>query len=279
MDSRVCKKCGLEKPLTEFRKTVNKSNNRVYYRSSCHACELTYSRDYEKTKRIITDERREYHKKWRDENKDKIKEYRDNNKERIQQKSKEYYEKNKDELKAYSKEFYSEHKDYYKTKNKEYKYNNKEHISEYNKKYLQENHESIMARRKIYIKENIDMINSKRRVYDKKRRENDQIYRFKVQIRHLINHSMERKGYKKSSRTHEILGCDYNFFIDYLFKTYKDNYGVEYDGSENVHIDHIIPLATAKTEDEVIKLCHYTNLQLLRAEDNLEKSNKVDWKK
>ena len=31
------------------------------------------------------------------------------------------------------------------------------------------------------------------------------------------------------------------------------------------HIDHIIPLSTAKTE-EAIKLCHYTNLQPLWAE-------------
>ena len=33
-----------------------------------------------------------------------------------------------------------------------------------------------------------------------------------------------------------------------------------------------------KTEDEVIKLCYYTNLQLLRAQDNLEKHDRLDWK-
>ncbi len=41
------------------------------------------------------------------------------------------------------------------------------------------------------------------------------------------------------------------------------------------HVDHIIPLATAKTEDEVIKLCHYSNLQPLWAEDNWAKSDKI----
>ena len=58
-------------------------------------------------------------------------------------------------------------------------------------------------------------------------------------------------------------------------KTYKNSYGVEWNEKEKVHIDHIIPLATAKTEEEVIKLNHYTNLQLLKAKDNLKKGSKI----
>ena len=50
-------------------------------------------------------------------------------------------------------------------------------------------------------------------------------------------------------------------------------------GIEKVHIDHVISLATAKTEEEVIKLCYYTNLQLLKGEDNLSNGDRLDWRK
>ena len=47
-----------------------------------------------------------------------------------------------------------------------------------------------------------------------------------------------------------------------------DNYG-------QWHIDHIIPLSSAKTEMEIYELCKYTNLQPLWAVDNLRKNNKL----
>jgi hypothetical protein len=63
----------------------------------------------------------------------------------------------------------------------------------------------------------------------------------------------------------------------YLNETFYKNYGYEYDGTDKVHIDHIIPLATAKTQEGVAKLYHYTNLQLLKAEHNQMKSDRLDF--
>ena len=51
--------------------------------------------------------------------------------------------------------------------------------------------------------------------------------------------------------------------------------GMSWDNRSEWHIDHIIPLSSAKTDEEIYKLCHYTNLQPLWAEDNLKKSNKI----
>ena len=49
-----------------------------------------------------------------------------------------------------------------------------------------------------------------------------------------------------------------------------DNYGIY-----GWHIDHKIPLCSAKNETELLKLFHYTNLQPLWAEDNLKKNGNL----
>jgi hypothetical protein len=55
-----------------------------------------------------------------------------------------------------------------------------------------------------------------------------------------------------------------------------DNYGL-YNGELNYgwDIDHIIPLSSGKTEDDLINLNHYTNLQPLCSKINRDiKKNK-----
>jgi hypothetical protein len=51
--------------------------------------------------------------------------------------------------------------------------------------------------------------------------------------------------------------------------------GMSWDNRNKWHIDHIIPLSSAKTEEEIYKLAHYTNLQPLWAEDNLSKGDTI----
>ena len=87
--------------------------------------------------------------------------------------------------------------------------------------------------------------------------------------------SFQRKNFKKKNLVSEILGCTEEEVQKHLYKTFFENYGYEYDGKEDVHIDHIIPLKTAETEEDVKRLCHYTNLQLLKAIDNLKKGAKM----
>lgn len=54
-------------------------------------------------------------------------------------------------------------------------------------------------------------------------------------------------------------------FDEYMF---WNNHGTYW------HLDHIIPISWAKSEEEVYKLNHYTNYQPLSAFENLAKNNR-----
>lgn len=109
------------------------------------------------------------------------------------------------------------------------------------------------------------------------RKQNDPVFKLSSQVRNTIYQSFARTGNVKAERCEKITGLSQDELIKHLTATYKSTYGKEWDGKETVHIDHITPLSTAKTEDDVMQLCHYTNLQLLKAEDNLAKSNKLNY--
>ena len=56
---------------------------------------------------------------------------------------------------------------------------------------------------------------------------------------------------------------------------FKDGMSWENHKHDGWHIDHIIPLSSAKNEENVYKLCHYTNLQPLWATENYKKGKKI----
>lgn len=252
---KVCNKCNISKPLSEYELRADTGK----YRNTCREC------------------RKKYCNEWQKQNKEHVKQYLEDTKEYRQERAKKYYEKHAEKLKAYSKSFRDDNKEYYNEYNKKYKSENKEYISEYNKTYNILNSDTRKQYKKDYHKANRPKEREYARVHNKERRENDQFYKLKIQMRHLIYHSLERKGYSKNSHTYEIIGTDYKTFYQHLIDTFKNNYGYDWDGKEDVHIDHIIPLATAETEQDVIRLCNYKNLQLLKAKDNLDKSDKIDY--
>ena len=253
---KLCIKCNILKPLSEytFRKDTKK------YRNVCKECD---------SKRL---------KEWRAKNQDYIKQYRLDNQEQISAKQKEYYKKHAEDIKEYSKKYHNEHKEERNEKSKQYRIDNKEHIKEYNKTYSETHQEQILNKHREYFKNNKDTINKKRAKYLKDKLASDEFFKYREQVRRLVIKSFIRKGYKKNSKTYDIVGCDYETLLKHLKDTYKKNYGVEWDGKEKVHIDHIIPIATAKTDEDIKKLCHYTNLQLLKEKDNLAKRDKLDYK-
>jgi len=230
---KVCKKCNVEKELTEFTKD-SKSKDKL--RNNCRECRkkdsLIY---YHENKQWLKIKSKEWEEKNKDVLKQKKKIYRENNKEY----AKKYRLNNKDKAKEYAKEYYKNNKDRKKIHDEKYRLNNKH----------------------------------KKNEYSKKRKLIDPLYKLRCDTRNLIGCSIRRNGYTKKSRTFEILGCSFEEFKIHLENKFVE--GMSWDNRSKWHIDHIIPVSSAKTEEEIIKLNYYTNLQPLWAKDNLKKSNKI----
>jgi len=112
--------------------------------------------------------------------------------------------------------------------------------------------------------------------YQRDRRKNDSLYKMSWNIRTSIAQSFLRTcngKFIKNNKTQEILGCSFEFFLNFISSQFKD--GMSLERLSEIHLDHIIPISSAKTEEDLYKLCHYTNLQPLWAEDNLRKNRKI----
>jgi hypothetical protein len=108
----------------------------------------------------------------------------------------------------------------------------------------------------------------------KRRWSEDDMFAVKVRLRNLIRNSFRRKGYKKfNESTEEIVGINYDEFKKYLESKFLD--GMSWENRGDWHIDHIIPLCSANSCEELVKLCHYTNLQPLWAKDNILKGGDI----
>jgi hypothetical protein len=186
--------------------------------------------------------------------------------------SKEYRIKNLDLLKEKSKyRYWNGGKEKSLAANRLYHLKNKEKRNRVSREISERDKEKIKIRR-LQNKERNNKIN---RDYARIRCQNDPLFKFKKNIRRSTSEAFS-KG-KKNKKSLEILGCSLEhafLYIESLFKPGMNwsNYGSEW------HIDHIIPLASAKTIEETEKLCFYTNLQPLWARENILKSNKMDWK-
>jgi hypothetical protein len=89
----------------------------------------------------------------------------------------------------------------------------------------------------------------------------------------MIRKSIKKGEYTKQSKTYDILGIDYKGFKNHIENLFID--GMNWNNHGKWHYDHIVPLVSANTYEEIIKLNHYTNIQPLWAKDNLKKGSKI----
>lgn len=177
-------------------------------------------------------------------------EYRKKNKKRLNKQKQNWAKANSDKVKIY------------KEQNKD-----KKKISD--KKYAQKTKVIQNARKKAWAKANPDKVKKAKYDYVKRKLNFDPLYKLKHYITCAIRQSFKRNGYSKKSKTAVILNCSFEELKKYIESKFEDwmswdNYGL-YNGELKYgwDIDHIIPISSAKNEEDVIKLNHFTNLQPL----------------
>ena len=86
---------------------------------------------------------------------------------------------------------------------------------------------------------------------------------------------LKTKKITKRNGTFEIIGCTPHELKEHLETQFREGMSWENHGEKGWHIDHIIPLSSAKNEEEIYKLCHYTNLQPLWWDENMSKGGRL----
>jgi hypothetical protein len=190
--------------------------------------------------------------------KDQVQEYHLTNKDIILEKQKQRYLNNKDKYSERNKTNYLKNQTVRKEKQKQYSALNKEKRKEYNQR------PEVKKRDNEYMK-----------TYSKSTPEKH----LAKNIRCSIAMRIREIDSKKDQKTLDIIGLNsWTEFKEHIEKQFTEgmswsNYGnkIETDWS----IDHIIPISSATTLDEVKKLNHYTNLRPLWHLENIQKRDNI----
>lgn len=164
-----------------------------------------------------------------------------------------------------------------KTHKKEYDAKrNKDKCEEIRKKrieYYNKNKEKIANYSKDWNRNNIERRRQISSNHKANKRLQSSVYVLSERMRARIRYAIINTGSTKKTSTEKILGCSFEELKRHIEKQFYD--GMSWEKISNIHIDHIVPVSSGKTEEDVLMLCHFTNLRPLWAKDNMSKGNKM----
>jgi hypothetical protein len=172
-----------------------------------------------------------------------------------------WYQRNKDKALANQKKLYQANKEARKEYVKEHFKNNIDTYRKYSKKYCTRD-------------------KHKRIAYFTRKLKEDPLFACKVKLSRSISNSAKRAHQQlpfkttygiKQSDLEKVIGCTVEQFVNYFDSLFQP--GMYWSNHGTWHIDHIKPVATANSIEEVERLNHYTNLQPLWARDNIVKGS------
>ena len=168
-----------------------------------------------------------------------------------------------------TKTYYSNNNEKVKLRVNKYRKSNLDKVKEVRTRIYERDRERILMVNKLYRENNRE----KRNEYTRNRKSTDPIFKLKHLMNSRMRIFMRSRNIQKHNKTFDIIGCTPNELKEHIQTQF--NNGMSWDNQGEWHIDHIIPLSSGKNEDEIIRLCHYTNLQPLWAIDNMKKGSKT----
>lgn len=270
---KTCTLCKIEKPLEEFSKRKDQKDGLHFY---CRPClKLKKAESYQKNREKALATMAVYRK----ENPEKVaaakKAAYAKKPEHYKAAWKKRYYKDPASVRARSGARYSSMLEQILAYGKEYRERNKEKIRVRAAAYREKNREALCAKTIQRQKDNREAYNAYQLQYRLNRFKTDPLYALQMTCRRRILCAMAKGGYKKSTKTEKMLGCSFDEFKVYLESKFEPGMTWENRGLYGWHIDHIVPLSSAKDQDELEKLCHYTNMQPLWAKENYSKGSKL----
>lgn len=225
---------------------------------------------------MTKDEIKQKQKDWYNKNREKVieksKKYAQDNKEKRKEYEKIYRQNNKERGRVYKRQYYEKNLDDIKNKGKEYRKQNKEKKKLSDREYAIKNRVKLSEKKKLWALNNKEKVKASKTKHFLKKIHEDPLHKLRCYISSKIRQSLKKNGYTKKSKSFEILGCTYEEFKFHIEKQFEpwmcwDNYGNKNGVATEINmswdIDHIIPLSSAKNEEDVLKLNHYTNLRPL----------------
>lgn len=256
---KICAKCRAEKTLDCFTKDKNQKDGLMRW---CRPCRAEYKKaSYERH---------------REKNLLKQKKYREENREKVSGGKKLSRLKKLDEYKAAAKARYFANREEILAKEKTKRLENYEEALAKEAEVRARHAEKRSAYQRDYYRRNKASVLAYSAKYQRERCKADPIYALGKLVRRRIAFALQKSGYQKESPTHEMLGCTFEYLKAHLERQFLKGMSWENRGPDGWHIDHIVPLSSAKTKDDMLALCHFTNLRPLWAEDNLSKGDKIE---
>lgn len=236
---KICTKCLVKQDINNFSNKKSNKDGKANYCKSCVKQKNILNRDKAHLYYIIKKENNpDYSKEQYIKNKDKKIQYRIDNREKYIPYFREYYIKNKSERRKKMKEYYNLNKEKGNKRN-----------------------------RNRYI--------------------NEPLFKLNILIRTNIRRALKSNNLIKNKSTHIILGCSIDEFKNYIESLFEPwmNWGNQGNPKDKIlefnktwDLDHIIPLDSAKTEEDIYRLNCYTNFRPLCSKVNREvKRNLLDF--